>query len=103
VADDVEVAVERSQAVRQLCAHVPDDGTSLRHPPAAADGPSPAPVSETCDEQQLYRCAAGAVIDCTAHVIAASCERGCISDGAFIDDRFAPLQREAAFAILCSR
>jgi hypothetical protein len=89
--------MESSQALTQPC--LPE-----RHlePPQA-----PYPVSavvERCEEEELYRCSAGAIVDCQAHVAIASCARGCIAEGAFIDAMSQiSIEREAAYAILCSR
>jgi len=104
VADGLEVIIERSLAATQLCA--PETG-----PPSRPSWKGPVVVGPTteppagCDVGQLYRCAGGVVVDCAAHLVAASCSRGCFAEGAAIDegDRDEPVRREAAFAILCSR
>jgi hypothetical protein len=95
VVDGVEVVVDSARAGTQLCAIRPDAG-----PPVAI--PSVSAVPGSCEDGQLYRCAGGAIADCASHAIVGRCVRGCLSEGASIDDG-TPVVREAAFAILCSR
>lgn len=94
VVDDVDVVIERDVALRQLCAPHGDAGAVARVLPEQ----SPA----GCDEAELYRCVGGSIIACKEHAVVASCARGCVRDGASLDDD-TPVRREAAFAILCSR
>jgi hypothetical protein len=94
-ADGLEMVIERALALRQLCAMNPDAG------PVASD--TKRPVRSKCEEGQLYRCTAGAVIDCDTEEAIASCVRGCAAEGASIDEDSVSIRREAAFAILCSR
>ncbi|HXN33212.1 MAG TPA: hypothetical protein VN894_15175 [Polyangiaceae bacterium] len=104
VADGLEVVIDRARAATQLCAPEPGakEGPAWKGP---AVDPTTAPAAAACDEGQLYRCAAGSVIDCAAHVVRASCARGCFAEGAAIEEsaHVEPASREAAFAILCSR
>jgi hypothetical protein len=94
-ADGVEVVVERARATSQLCAPESDAGAFAGRPWSAMDaGESP------CEEGDRYRCAAGRVIDCEASAVGL-CPRGCFAEGTAIDDD--GVNREAAFAILCSR
>lgn len=95
VADELEVVVPRDRAVRQLCAPGGDAG-ALTRTPATGE------AARGCEEGQLYRCAAGSVVACHDNAVAATCVRGCFEEGAAIDDD-EPVEREAAFAILCSR
>jgi hypothetical protein len=95
VVDDLELVVPRESAARQLCAPGPDAGVLTGRPLSGEAVPG-------CEEGQLYRCVAGAVVACHENAIAATCVHGCVEQGAFIDDD-EPVQREAAFAILCSR
>jgi hypothetical protein len=104
VADGIEVVIDRAQATTQLCAPRRDANTAIAWRAVLAN-PKTAPPAPTCDEGQLYRCTAGSVVDCAAHVVLASCTRGCFADGAAIDESAPelPIAREAAFAIFCSR
>jgi hypothetical protein len=88
------VVLAKGRALAQLCAAA--DGASLFTPPRAEDTP------HGCDEGQLYRCGAGAVTACRDNAVVARCVRGCVDEGAAVDDDV-PVTREAAFAILCSR
>jgi hypothetical protein len=92
-ADGVEVVVERSAAA-QLCA--PQDGPSFVLP-SRAPLPSPGP----CEEGDRFECSSGSVVECASNSIAGTCLRGCQRDGGAVDDD--RVNREAAFAILCSR
>jgi hypothetical protein len=94
-ADGLELVMERAMALAQLCAMIPDAG------PVGVEAKGP--IQSTCEEGQLYRCVAGAVVDCVTQWIVGSCVRGCVAPGASIDDDGIPVRREAAFAILCSR
>jgi hypothetical protein len=100
-AEGVEVVVERAHAVSQLCA--PRKDARMFATPSSASGPSQAPdASETsCDEGDRYRCAGGRVVDCAASAVIGQCLQGCFAEGTSIDDD--GVNREAAFAILCSR
>ncbi len=94
VAEGIEVVMDRGRALVQLCEGDADAG------PVQSEA---APSLAMCDEEQLYRCRASAIVDCLAHRTVLSCPRGCVADGASIDDADGPVAREAAFAILCSR
>jgi hypothetical protein len=94
VADGVEAIVDRDRALPQLCAPEPDAGSVVL--PAAGDPP------RGCDEGQAYRCEGGAVTACRENAVVARCASGCVVEGAGLDDD-APVSREAACAILCSR
>jgi hypothetical protein len=89
------VVIDPSLALRQLCAADADAG------PIAYDATRP--LKSTCEEGQRYRCIVGALADCAAGRTIATCIRGCVAEGAAIDDDGVPVRREAAFAILCSR
>jgi hypothetical protein len=98
VADGVEVVVERGAATTQLCS-APRDARpyavpSMPVPPAASNDPP-------CDEGDRYRCAGGRIVECASGRAVGQCLRGCFTDGSSIDDD--AVNREAAFAILCSR
>jgi hypothetical protein len=95
VADGVELVVERAHAATQLCAPGPDAGVLALSPPPGALPTAP------CDEGELYKCAGGTVIACTANAVVAQCLRGCDAEGAGIDEE--AVDRVAAVAILCSR
>jgi hypothetical protein len=95
VAEGVELVVERSRAVTQLCAPEPEAGLL-----AAAPAPGALPTAP-CDEGDLYRCSGGSVIACASNAVLAQCIRGCAAEGAGIDDE--RVSREGAVAILCSR
>jgi hypothetical protein len=93
VASGATVAVSRETALTQLCR------------PAGDAGPSAVVVLEPaadCDEDVVYRCTGGAVVSCSQHAIVGRCARGCATEGADLDDEVA-VDREGAFAILCSR
>ena len=94
VVDGLEVVAERDKASTQLCAPEPDAGVIARTLPVTS--PS------GCDEEQLYRCAGGAVVACAERAVVGMCVRGCVSEGASVGGELA-VSREAAFAILCSR
>jgi hypothetical protein len=120
VADGLELVIDRAQAATQLCR--PEEAmTTFASDAARAEAAG-------CQEEELYRCADSAIIDCRAHSVIARCARGCFAEGAAIaeeasgpprgqreDGTFPPtrtgqhsdgessMQREAAFAILCSR
>jgi hypothetical protein len=94
VVDGVDVVMERGVALRQLCATRSEAGTVAR--PTSAQ----APVA--CDEDELYRCARGAVVACAARAAVGTCIRACVAEGASLSSD-TPVDREAAFAILCSR
>jgi hypothetical protein len=97
VAEGAEVVVDRSLAARQLCAPSQDAGTVMRVTPAG----SPTPAAG-CSDGQLFRCVGRDVVSCRENAIVGTCVRGCFAPDAVLDDS-APLDREAAFAILCSR
>jgi D-arabinose 1-dehydrogenase-like Zn-dependent alcohol dehydrogenase len=92
--DGVVVVAEREKASVQLCAPEPDAGPRARTLPAASPG--------RCEEDELYRCASGAVVACTEGAVVGVCVHGCFAEGASVD-REIDMSREAAFAILCSR
>jgi hypothetical protein len=92
VVEGIEVVAERDRAAVQLCAPPPDAGALAR--PVRAPG--------ECDEDQLYRCAGGAVVSCAERAVVGVCARGCSTEGASIGGDV-DVSREAAFAILCSR
>jgi hypothetical protein len=73
-------------------------------------------AGEPCDEGDRYRCTGSRVFDCASSLPIGRCVRGCFAEGASIDDgdvaapgvatsgaAVTPINREAAFAILCSR
>ena len=95
VADGVELVVERSHAAAQLCAPGADAGPLSLAPPPGALPTTP------CDEGELYKCAGGNVVGCSANAVLAQCLRGCAAEGTGIDEE--GVDREAAVAILCSR
>jgi hypothetical protein len=95
VVDGVQFVMEPTRAEEQLCVPAPDAGRLVVDRPATG-------ALASCEEGELFRCAAGAVVDCNAHSAIASCARGCSAEGASIDDA-ASVGREAAYAILCSR
>ncbi|HEX8790493.1 MAG TPA: hypothetical protein VF765_06045 [Polyangiaceae bacterium] len=97
VADGLEMVVDRAVALPQLCAPGPDSGTLAR----IATGTG-APQPAECDEDVAYRCSAGAVVACAEHRVVGACERGCFAEGTEVGADV-PINREAAFAILCSR
>lgn len=94
VASGATVVVDRSKALRQLCAPAGDDPPVSRSTP-----PQPADCG---DDPVLYRCTGGDVVSCADHALVAHCLRGCVAAGGEIGDD-SPMPREAAFAILCSR
>ena len=97
-ADGVEIVVERARAVAQLCALGADSGLlAAPPPPQAAD----AGDDVLCEEGQRYLCAGGRVVECASSKVVGRCVRGCFAEGTSIDDD--GVNREAAFAILCSR
>ena len=93
VSDGTTVVLDGPKALTQLCAAARDAGplrfVSVLEP---AD----------CDEDVLYRCAAGAVVSCEQHAVVARCERGCAMEGGDVGIDVT-IDREAAFAIHCSR
>lgn len=93
-ADGVQVVVERALATAQLCAPGADAGV-LADPVSGMSG------NAGCEEGETYRCSAGLVLECPSGAALGRCVRGCYVDGAAIQDE--GVQREAAFAILCSR
>jgi hypothetical protein len=88
------MVVERRSAPVQLCAPPADAGVLAR--------PTRAAAASACDEEQLYVCSAGNVVSCGEHVTVGTCVRGCFVEGGSISGD-APIEREAAFALLCSR
>jgi hypothetical protein len=93
----VEIVVERPRAVAQLCALGADSGLlAAPPPPQAADA-----GDVLCEEGQRYQCAGGRVVECASRRAVGRCVRGCFAEGTSIDDD--GVNREAAFAILCSR
>jgi hypothetical protein len=84
--------MEREKAPWQLCNSGPDAGPRIR----------PARQPADCDDEVLYRCVRGAVVSCEQHAVVAFCEGGCATEGGDIGVDM-PVDREAAFAILCSR
>jgi len=94
VVDGLMVIVDREKGSTQLCAPAADAGATARVLPVSS--PS------TCDEEQLYRCAGGAVVSCAESAVVGRCVRGCFTEGASVEGEL-PVSREAAFAILCSR
>jgi hypothetical protein len=94
IVDGADVTSDRGKAMTQLCAPAPGTG-AVAHALRSA-----APAD--CDEDQLYRCAGGAVVSCPEHAVVGTCDRGCFAEGASVGGG-APVGREAAFAILCSR
>jgi hypothetical protein len=95
-ADGVEIVVERAHAVAQLCAPGADAGILV-----VAPGPAPDDNDVLCEEGQRYLCAGGRVVDCASSEPVGRCVRGCFAEGTSIGDD--GVNREAAFAILCSR
>jgi hypothetical protein len=93
-ADDVVVIVDRPRALSQLCAPSPEAGTLLTSPAPSTPG--------DCDDEALFRCVRGLVVSCAEHAVVARCVRGCSVDGADVGG-VEHIDREAAFAILCSR
>ena len=95
-ADGVEIVVERARAVAQLCALGGDSAV-----PAAPPAPTADASDVLCEEGQRYLCAGGRVVECVSRQAVGRCVRGCFAEGTSIDDD--GVNREAAFAILCSR
>jgi hypothetical protein len=94
VADGVEQVVDRQRARAQLCAPAPDAGPFvLRFGDA-----TPAPA---CDEGARFSCADSNVVDCGHTRVVGRCLRGCAAESISAEDE--GIDREAAFAILCSR
>jgi hypothetical protein len=96
VAEGAEVVIERPLAARQLCAPSQPGGAVIRVTPA---GP---PTHGVCEDGQLFRCSGADVVDCRENAIIGTCIRGCFAPDAYLEGD-APVSREAAFAILCSR
>jgi hypothetical protein len=94
-AEGAEVAVESALAARQLCLPA-SDAAIVMH----STGALPAPPG--CSDGQLYRCVDSDVIACHENAVIGRCSLGCFAPGASVDDG-EPVNREAAFAILCSR
>ncbi len=92
VVDEATFVVDRQSALRQLCTAAPDAGPRVL----------PALQPAECDEDVLYRCAGGAVVACEQHAVVGRCEGGCATEGADIGTDVR-IDRESAFAILCSR
>jgi hypothetical protein len=92
VAEEATFVVDRDKALAQLCAPPPDAGPKVL----------PALQPSDCDEAVLYRCAGGAVVACEQHTVVGRCERGCATEGGDIGVDV-NIDREGAFAILCSR
>jgi hypothetical protein len=92
VASGANVVMERDRALRQLCVQAPDGGPAVRATLEPAD----------CDDEVLYRCAGGAVVSCAQRAVIGRCDRGCAMEGGDIGVDV-PVDREGAFAILCSR
>ncbi len=99
VAAEVELVIERDLAASQLCAAGPEGG-AVAYP--SGSGRSPNAEVPRCEEGELYRCSGRGIIDCVVRSRVASCAHGCFAEGASIDVAI-PIDREAAFAILCSR
>jgi hypothetical protein len=96
VAEGVELVVESASASAQLCAPDHDSGALLT---TAAPTAGPVP---SCDEGDAFRCVAGDIVACSERRILARCARGCYLEGATLDSE-PSLQREAVYALLCSR
>lgn len=86
------LVMEPARALGQLCAPAPDAGSLTRLASRAGQ----------CEEDVQYRCSGGAVIACAERSVVAVCERGCAGEGSEIGSEM-PVDREGAFAILCSR
>lgn len=100
-AEGFELVMGPREAAVQLCAVTPGD-VVVRAP----DLHDTRSVDDAvCEEGQLFRCDAGAVVDCAARAVVASCVHGCVKGAEALEDGIGqhPLTREAAFAILCSR
>ncbi|HEY3818596.1 MAG TPA: hypothetical protein VGL81_15585 [Polyangiaceae bacterium] len=93
-AEGLTIVAEREKGRAQLCAPEADAGVSARALAVTSPG--------QCEEDELYRCSAGAVVSCAESAVVGMCVRGCFTEGASIDREIA-VSREAAFAILCSR
>jgi hypothetical protein len=87
--------MEASSAKKQLCAPDHDGGV-------AGVAPSTTGALPVCDEGETYRCVAGDIVACAERRVLGRCVRGCFRDGAGFESE-APLEREAVFALLCSR
>ena len=94
-AEGSEVVIDRSLALAQLCAPGADASAVMRMTGAV-------PRAATCDEGQLYRCNGADVIACREHIVIGQCVRGCFAPQASLEGS-EPVNREAAFAVLCSR
>jgi hypothetical protein len=94
VLDDLVVVVDRAAALRQLCALEPDAA-----PPARLLA---APPPSGCDEEDLYRCAGSAIVSCAERQVVGVCAKGCATEGGSLGVD-APVSREVAFAVLCTR
>jgi len=94
VVDDVEVVLAPSLGPAQLCA--PDE-----HAAPIARPTTVLPPAASC-EGALYRCAQGVVAPCRERSAGAVCARGCIGEGATVDEGV-PVTVEQAAAILCVR
>jgi hypothetical protein len=95
-ADGAEVTVDRPRVMAQLCAPPRDAG------PFAVSPPPDIPPTSPCDEEELYRCARGEVVDCTLRTTIGACLHGCVAEAASVARGDVRVDREAAFAILCS-
>jgi hypothetical protein len=97
--------MDKAVAATQLCLHGVEAGPIALPPPGGAGHGEGA---SRCDEGILYRCDNGALVDCAAHSVVARCMGGCSAEEISVDgisqglDGSASVQREAAFAILCS-
>jgi hypothetical protein len=92
VAEEATFVVDHDRALAQLCAPGPDAGPKVL----------PALQPADCDEDVLYRCTAGAVVACEQHAVVGRCVQGCATEGSDIGTDV-HIDREGAFAILCSR
>jgi hypothetical protein len=108
--EGAEVVIEPTLAVRQLCAASRDagavgwvtpavGGATVGRTPEGRDGRN---ETVRCSEGQLYRCSGRDVVSCRENAIIGTCVRGCFAPDAFLDEGI-PMNREAAFAIFCSR
>jgi hypothetical protein len=106
VAEGAEVVIEPPLAARQLCAASQDGGAVMRVSPVGRPGGRDVtvrpPAHAVCDDGQLYRCSGADVVDCRENAIIGTCLRGCFAPDACLEGD-ALANREAAFAILCSR
>lgn len=107
--DGLEMVMDEGVASTQLCSPEVEAGL-LALPPRGGPGGGPGEGEgvSRCDEGVLYRCDNGALVDCGARSVIARCLRGCSAREISVDgisqssDGGAPVQREVAFAILCS-